>query len=81
MQQKLSPGVQRCVDKANELGAKRAEFRAGVRKLKFDTIAVHGIYSVEEAFAGGQGGSSSRSSPPPRRPTATATRWRPGSAT
>ena len=56
MQQKLSPGVQRYVDKANELGAKRAKFRAGIRKLKFDTIAVHGTYSVEEAFAGGQGG-------------------------
>ncbi len=56
MEQKLSPGVQRYVDKARELGVRRAEFRAGVRKLKFDTIAVHGTYGVEEAFAGGQGG-------------------------
>ncbi|HVN76069.1 MAG TPA: aminotransferase class I/II-fold pyridoxal phosphate-dependent enzyme [Thermoanaerobaculaceae bacterium] len=56
MEQKLSPGVQRYVDMARETGARRAEFRAGVRRLKFDTIAVHGTYGVEEAFAAGQGG-------------------------
>ena len=56
MEQKLSPGIQRYVEKANELGARRAAFRAGIRKLKFDTIAVHGTYGVEEAFASGQGG-------------------------
>ncbi len=56
MEQKLSPGVRKYVEQARELGTRRAAFRAGVRKLKFDTIAVHGTYSVEEAFAGGQGG-------------------------
>ena len=44
MEQKLSPGVQRYVDRANEFVARRAKFRAGVRRLKFDTIAVHGAY-------------------------------------
>jgi len=56
MEQEFSPGVQRYVDAANEVTARRKAFRAGVRRLKFDTIAVHGTYSVEEAFAGGQGG-------------------------
>jgi len=56
MEQELSPGIQRYVEKAKELGSRRAAFRASVRKLKFDTIAVHGTYGVEEAFAGGQGG-------------------------
>jgi O-acetylhomoserine/O-acetylserine sulfhydrylase-like pyridoxal-dependent enzyme len=56
MEQQLSPGVRRYVEKANELGARRKEFRARVRTLKFDTIAVHGAYGVEEAFSEGQGG-------------------------
>ncbi|MCP4900468.1 MAG: O-acetylhomoserine aminocarboxypropyltransferase/cysteine synthase [bacterium] len=41
---------------AREAGEKRAELRRTVRGLKFDTIAVHGMYSVEEAFSSGQGG-------------------------
>jgi O-acetylhomoserine/O-acetylserine sulfhydrylase-like pyridoxal-dependent enzyme len=56
MEQTVSPGVQRYVEKAAELTARRLAYRAAVRKLKFDTIAVHGTYGVEEAFAGGQGG-------------------------
>ncbi|MGD1148899.1 MAG: aminotransferase class I/II-fold pyridoxal phosphate-dependent enzyme [Thermoanaerobaculaceae bacterium] len=56
MEQKLSPGVQRYVDGAKELVARRAEFRAGVRKLKFDTIAVHGAYGADEVYASGNGG-------------------------
>ncbi|OFV82597.1 MAG: hypothetical protein A2Y78_07015 [Acidobacteria bacterium RBG_13_68_16] len=56
MEQQLSPGVRRYVEKANELSARRKEFRAQVRALKFDTIAVHGMYGVEEAFSEGQGG-------------------------
>ena len=49
-------GVERYVAQAKEALAKRAAHRARVRRLKFDTIAVHGMYSVEEAFSGGQGG-------------------------
>jgi O-acetylhomoserine/O-acetylserine sulfhydrylase-like pyridoxal-dependent enzyme len=56
MDQEVSPGVQRYVDEANEITAARRAFRDSVRKLKFDTIAVHGTYGVEEAFGGGQGG-------------------------
>ncbi len=49
-------GVERYVAQAKEALARRAAHRARVRRLKFDTIAVHGMYSVEEAFSGGQGG-------------------------
>ena len=49
-------GVERYVEQARRAMAERAAHRARVRRLKFDTIAVHGMYSVEEAFAGGQGG-------------------------
>ncbi len=52
----VSPGVQRYVDQAREATARRLEKRAAARKLKFDTIAVHGMYDLEEAFANGQGG-------------------------
>jgi O-acetylhomoserine/O-acetylserine sulfhydrylase-like pyridoxal-dependent enzyme len=56
MEQEISAGIRRYVDEANELTARRRAFRATVRKLKFDTVAVHGMYGVDEAFAGGQGG-------------------------
>jgi O-acetylhomoserine/O-acetylserine sulfhydrylase-like pyridoxal-dependent enzyme len=51
-----SPGVQRYVRDAEALLDRRRAFRAQVRRLRFDTIAVHGMYGVEEAMAGGQGG-------------------------
>jgi O-acetylhomoserine/O-acetylserine sulfhydrylase-like pyridoxal-dependent enzyme len=51
-----SAGVKRYVQRGQECTAKRKEFREKARKLRFDTIAVHGMYSVEEAFAQGQGG-------------------------
>ncbi len=56
MDQQMSEGVRRYVEQAGEYLEKRQAYREKVRKLKFDTIAVHGMYSVEEAFAGGQGG-------------------------
>lgn len=49
-------GVARYVREANQALEKRKMARARVRGLKFDTIAVHGMYSMEEAWAGGQGG-------------------------
>jgi O-acetylhomoserine/O-acetylserine sulfhydrylase-like pyridoxal-dependent enzyme len=49
-------GVGRYIEAAEEASARRAELRAKVRKLRFDTIAVHGMYGLEEAFTGGQGG-------------------------
>ena len=51
-----SAGVKRYIQRGQEYMAKRKEYREKVRKLRFDTIAVHGMYSVEEAFAQGQGG-------------------------
>lgn len=51
-----SAGVERYVQRGQEYMAKRKAYREKVRKLRFDTIAVHGMYSVEEAFAQGQGG-------------------------
>jgi O-acetylhomoserine/O-acetylserine sulfhydrylase-like pyridoxal-dependent enzyme len=51
-----SPGVERWVREAERALARRRAYRAEVRALHFDTIAVHGMYSAEEAFAGGQGG-------------------------
>ena len=51
-----STGVDRYILLGQQYSAKRNEYRKKVRKLRFDTIAVHGMYSVEEAFAQGQGG-------------------------
>ena len=49
-------GVDRYIEQAREMLVARAAHRSRVRRLKFDTIAVHGMYSMEEAFSGGQGG-------------------------
>lgn len=49
-------GVQAYVEKAERYMSERKAHRDSVRRLRFDTIAVHGMYSAEEAFAGGQGG-------------------------
>ncbi len=51
-----SPGVERYIRLGRETMARRKEWRAEMRKARFDTIAVHGMYSVEEAFAQGHGG-------------------------
>lgn len=56
MSQGYSAGVNRYIEQAREVMARRQELRARVRKLHFDTIAVHGMYGTDEAFAGGQGG-------------------------
>ncbi len=49
-------GVQAYVEKAQKYMSERRAHRDRVRNLRFDTIAVHGMYSAEEAFSGGQGG-------------------------
>ena len=49
-------GVQEYVEKARQFMSERKAHRDRVRNLRFDTIAVHGMYSAEEAFSGGQGG-------------------------
>jgi len=49
-------GVARYVREADRALVRRRAQRARMRACKFDTIAVHGMYSMEEALAGGQGG-------------------------
>ncbi len=56
MAENLSAGVMRYIEESKKYLAKRSAFRQQVRRLRFDTIAVHGMYSVEEAIAAGQGG-------------------------
>lgn len=49
-------GIERYEEAGREYLAKRRELRQAMRRARFDTIAVHGMYSVDEAFRQGQGG-------------------------
>jgi len=52
----ITPGMQRYVERNNAYLAERARYiREVVKKWKFDTIAVHGLYSVREAIEDYQG--------------------------
>lgn len=51
----FSPGVQRYVEKAKRMMEQQKAYIDEMRKLKFDTIAVHGLYSVEHALEANQG--------------------------
>ncbi len=51
----FSPGVMRYVEESKKTLAQRDALIARMKKMKFDTIAVHGIYSVEEALSQNQG--------------------------
>jgi len=50
-----SPGVLKYVKEAEKLLAQRKEILARIKKYKFDTLTVHGLYSVEEALKQNQG--------------------------
>ncbi len=50
-----SPGVQRYVAAAEEAACRRAADRAAIRKCRFDTIAVDGLYTIAEALDFNQG--------------------------
>ena len=53
---KITPGMQRYIDKNNAYLAKRDQYiRDVVKKWKFDTIAVHGLYTVQDALEDYQG--------------------------
>jgi len=52
---KHSPGVQKYVDAAQELLAQRQAAVERMKAMKFDTIAVHGLYTVEESLRSNQG--------------------------
>lgn len=52
----ITPGMQRYIDQNNAYLDKRGAYiRDVVKKWKFDTIAVHGLYSVEDAIEDYQG--------------------------
>jgi O-acetylhomoserine/O-acetylserine sulfhydrylase-like pyridoxal-dependent enzyme len=53
--QKFGPGVEKYVEEGKKIIARREERLARMKKMKFDTIAVHGLYSVEEALDLNQG--------------------------
>jgi O-acetylhomoserine/O-acetylserine sulfhydrylase-like pyridoxal-dependent enzyme len=52
---KLTPGVQKYVEAAKKLLAQRDAALARMKAMKFDTIAVHGLYTVEESLERNQG--------------------------
>ncbi|UCC41001.1 MAG: O-acetylhomoserine aminocarboxypropyltransferase/cysteine synthase [Candidatus Aminicenantes bacterium] len=54
-EQEYSPGVLKYIEEAKKFLDKKKEHLARVKKLKFDTIAVHGLYTVEEALNQNQG--------------------------
>jgi O-acetylhomoserine/O-acetylserine sulfhydrylase-like pyridoxal-dependent enzyme len=49
------PGVMKYVEEGKKLLVERDARIAQAKKWKFDTIAVHGLYSLEEAYARNQG--------------------------
>jgi len=49
------PGVQKYIDASRKLIAERETALVRMRTMKFDTIAVHGLYSMEEALVQNQG--------------------------
>lgn len=52
----ITPGMQHYIDKNNQYLADRAAYiKQVVKKWKFDTVAVHGLYSVQEALNDYQG--------------------------
>lgn len=52
----ITPGMQKHIDRNNAYLAKRDKYiRDVVKKWKFDTIAVHGLYTVEDAIEDYQG--------------------------
>ena len=50
-----SPGVMKYIKEAEKFLVQKEKQIARVKKLKFDTIAVHGLYTVEEALTQNQG--------------------------
>jgi len=52
---KYSPGVMKYVKAAKKLLAERDAALARMKAMKFDTISVHGLYTVEESLVRNQG--------------------------
>jgi O-acetylhomoserine/O-acetylserine sulfhydrylase-like pyridoxal-dependent enzyme len=53
--QPYKPGVQKYIDASQQLIAARNAAMARMKSMKFDTIAVHGLYTIEEALDRNQG--------------------------
>ena len=52
----ITPGMQKYIDRNNTYLARRSKYiRDVVKKQRFDTIAVHGLYTVEDAIEDYQG--------------------------
>jgi O-acetylhomoserine/O-acetylserine sulfhydrylase-like pyridoxal-dependent enzyme len=51
----LRPGVQKHVEAAQKLLARQAEALARMKAMRFDTIAVHGLYTLAESLERNQG--------------------------
>ncbi len=52
----ITPGMQKYIDRNNAYLARRSKYiRDVVKKWRFDTIAVHGLYNVEDAIEDYQG--------------------------
>jgi len=49
------PGVMKYVKESEKFLVQKEKHVAWIKKLKFDTIAVHGLYTVEEALSQNQG--------------------------
>ncbi|MGB9893493.1 MAG: PLP-dependent transferase, partial [Candidatus Saccharicenans sp.] len=54
-EKKYSPGVERYIQQAKLYLAQQEEIKSRMQKMKFETIAVHGLYSLEEALERNQG--------------------------
>jgi len=52
---KYSSGVLKYIEESKKFLSRREKQLERIRKLKFDTIAVHGLYTIEEALAQNQG--------------------------
>jgi O-acetylhomoserine/O-acetylserine sulfhydrylase-like pyridoxal-dependent enzyme len=52
----ITPGMQKYIDRNNEYLARRSKYiREVIKKWRFDTIAVHGLYTVQDAIEDYQG--------------------------
>ena len=54
-EQQYKPGVMKYIKEAEKFLAQKGKHLERIKKLKFDTIAVHGLYTVEEALSQSQG--------------------------
>ncbi len=54
-EEKYSPGVRKYIKAAESIVAERKEALARAKGMKFDTVAVHGLYTIEESLRRNQG--------------------------